>query len=168
MLLQLVAKELLTGYRDRFGELDTARHGAVRRRPGGRDACVERTALRALVQRLVDARPDPRTSDADLLDRAWQVEMFACRERHLLETLARRLRRAADADDPFAVFNAAQDHLLALGRAHVERTVLDAFVSAIDECVDGDVAAAARPTLRPVRAVDRSRPTAAGSWSTAG
>ena len=56
--------------------------------------------------------------------------MFECRERHLLETLARRLRRAAGADDPFAVFNAAQDHLLAAARAHIDIVLLQAFVDA--------------------------------------
>jgi acyl-CoA oxidase len=58
--------------------------------------------------------------------------MFEYRERHLLETLARRLRRATDADDPFAVFNAAQDHLLAAARAHVDMVLLQAFADAID------------------------------------
>ncbi len=59
--------------------------------------------------------------------------MFEFRERHLLETLARRLRKAPGADDPFAVFNAAQDHLLAAARAHVDLVLLQAFADAIDE-----------------------------------
>ncbi len=37
VLLQLVAKELLTDYRDEFGELDTLGTVALRRRPGRRD-----------------------------------------------------------------------------------------------------------------------------------
>jgi acyl-CoA oxidase len=62
--------------------------------------------------------------------------MFDWREKHLLETLARRLRRAASADDPFAVFNAAQDHLLAAARAHVDSVLLHAFVGGVDRCTD--------------------------------
>ena len=34
VLLQLAAKNLLTDYKDAFGELDPLGHGAVRRRPG--------------------------------------------------------------------------------------------------------------------------------------
>jgi acyl-CoA oxidase len=137
VLLQLVAKEQLTGYRDSFGELDmigTARFVADQ----AVDALLERTSLRTLAQRLVDLAPN-RGEEADLLDRSWHVEMFASRERHLLETAARRLRRAAKADEPFAIFTAAQEHLLALARAHVDRTVLESFVDAISECADPDV-----------------------------
>jgi acyl-CoA oxidase len=73
-----------------------------------------------------------------VLDRSWQVEMFEYRERHLLETLARRLRRAVDADDPFVVFNAAQDHLLAAAKAHVDMILLQAFADACERLADGD------------------------------
>jgi acyl-CoA oxidase len=128
VLLQLVAKELLTGYRDHFGELDwlgTARFVADQ----AVDTVVEKLGARRLVQRIVDAGRDDEQS---LLDRSWHIEMFEYRERHLLETLARRLRRAPDADDPFAVFNAAQDHLLAAARAHVDMVLLQAFADAID------------------------------------
>ena len=45
--------------------------------------------------------------------------------------------------------------------------VLEAFVDAVERCADGD-RGRARPALRPARAAPRSRPTAAGSWSTAG
>jgi acyl-CoA oxidase len=128
VLLQLVAKELLTGYRDHFGELDwigTARFVADQ----ALDTVVEKVGGRRLVQRLLDAGRD---EEASRLDRSWQIEMFEYRERHLLETLARRLRRATDSDDPFAIFNAAQDHLLSAARAHVDMVLLRAFADAID------------------------------------
>ena len=129
VLLQLVAKELLTGYRDHFGELDwlgTARFVTDQ----AFETVIEKLGARRLVERLVDAGRDEEQS---LLDRSWHVEMFEYRERHLLETLARRLRRAPGADDPFAVFNAAQDHLLAASRAHIDMVLLQAFADAIDE-----------------------------------
>jgi len=54
-----------------------------------------------------------------------------------VDGLARRLRRAGNKDaDPFAAFNAAQDHLLLAARVHVDRVVLEAFVAAIDGCAD--------------------------------
>jgi acyl-CoA oxidase len=75
-------------------------------------------------------RPEPR-------DRAWHRDLFADREQHVLEGLARRLRAAASSDnDPFDVFNDAQDHVLRAGRVHIDRLVLDAFATAVDECAD--------------------------------
>ncbi len=89
VLLQLVAKGLLTGYRNDFGALDTL--GTVRfvaDQVVG--SIVERTSARTLVQRIVDVVPR-REEESDLLDRAWQVAAFQDRERHVVEGLARRL-----------------------------------------------------------------------------
>ena len=86
-------------------------HGPLRRRPGRRDRRRDDRRPAARCSACVDAAPGA-TRRQSLLDRGWQLELFEWREQHLLETLARRLRRAAGADDPFAVFNAAQDHLL--------------------------------------------------------
>ncbi|MGI8881231.1 MAG: acyl-CoA dehydrogenase [Jatrophihabitans sp.] len=135
VLLQLVAKELMTSYRTEFGSLDTL--GMVRfvaEQFGS--AVIERTAARTLIQRLVDAAPG-RDEDADLLDRGHQLELFEWREKHVVNTLARRLRRIKpDSPGAFEQFNAVQDHLLTAARAHVDRVVLEAFVAAIDRCDD--------------------------------
>jgi acyl-CoA oxidase len=140
VLLQLVAKGLLTDYRDEFGSLDTlgmVRFGA--RQFAG--AVIERTAARGLIQRLIDASPG-RDSESGPLDRGRQLELFEDREKHLLETLAMRLRKAADPEaDAFSVFNDAQDHVLSTARAHVDRVVLEAFVSAVDDCTEADAKA---------------------------
>jgi acyl-CoA oxidase len=134
VLLQLVGKELLTGYRDHFGQLDwlgTTRFVA----DAAIEAVVERVGGRRILQRLIDATPG-RGDDADLLDRAWHLELFDFRETHLLDTVARRLRKAAGADDPFQVFNAAQDHMLAAARAHVDSVLLQSFLQGIERCDD--------------------------------
>lgn len=140
VLLQLVAKGLLTHYRDQFGALDTL--GTVRfvaDQVVG--AVIERTAARSLIARLVSAAPG-RGEDADLGDRGWQLKLFEDRERHVLEALARRLRAASKSGaDAFEAFNRVQDHALVAARAHVERVVLEAFVAAIDRCEDPAVAA---------------------------
>ena len=140
VLLQLVAKGLLTDYRDQFGDLDTL--GMVKFVAGQVFAgVIERTAARSLVQRLIDAAPG-RDEDADLLDRGWHLKMFEGREQHVLEGLARRLRKAAaPGADLFEVFNNAQDHVLRAARVHVDRVVLEAFVAGIDQCADPAVAA---------------------------
>ena len=135
VLLQLVAKELLTGYRDAFGELDmpgTALFVAEQ----AMETVVERVGGRRLLQRLRDAAPG-NSEDGGIFDHDWQVDLFEWREKHLLETLARRLRRAVDAEDPFVVFNQAQDHMLHTARAHVDNVLLGAFVRGIDKMPDG-------------------------------
>ena len=140
VLLQLVAKGLLTSYRDQFADLSTlamARFAAEQ----FVGAVVERTAARKAIDRIVDAAPGRDDEDV-LFHRGWQYKLFTDREEHVLDALARRLRRATAEDaDPFAVFNDAQDHVLRAGWVHVERVILEAFIAAIERCVDPDARA---------------------------
>ncbi|GAA3614387.1 acyl-CoA dehydrogenase [Marihabitans asiaticum] len=137
VLLQLVAKGMLTGYKEAFHELDT--RGAFFF--GARqvtEAVIERTIGGSLIQRLISGSPG-RDADNALSDRGGHLDLFEDREKHLLETLAMRLRRAGDDDaDGFTVFNDAQPHLLLTARAHIERVILEAFVSAIDATPEGE------------------------------
>jgi acyl-CoA oxidase len=140
VLLQLVAKSLLTSYKDHFEDLGTlATAKFVAEQFVG--AVIERTAARKLIERLVDASPGRDDEDV-LFDRGWQVKLFEDREEHVLDGAARRLRRAASEEvDPFEVFNDAQDHVLQAGRVHVDRVVLEAFVEGIDRTEDPDARA---------------------------
>jgi acyl-CoA oxidase len=135
VLLQLLAKELLTGYRDHFGELDVL-GTALLVADQAVETVVERVGGRRLLQRLRDAAPSS-SDDGGIFDHDWQIDIFQWREKHTLETLARRLRKAASAEDPFAVFNAAQDHLLAAARAHIDSVLLAAFVHGIEQLPPG-------------------------------
>ncbi|MDV3220649.1 acyl-CoA dehydrogenase [Intrasporangium sp.] len=136
VLLQLVAKSLLGEYADTFGDLDTA--GIVRfgaRVAAG--AVLERTAVRGLVQRIIDAAPG-REEDATFADRGVQLRLICDREAHLIEGLAARLRRADEPDvDTFESFNNTQDHLVATAVAHVERIVVEAFAEAVEDAEEG-------------------------------
>ncbi|MBV9097914.1 MAG: acyl-CoA dehydrogenase family protein [Frankiaceae bacterium] len=138
VLLQLVAKTLLTRYQAEFGDLDTI--GTMRFVADQvMETVIERTAARNIVQRLLDAVPG-RDEDVDLRDRGYQLSLFEWRERHMLDGLVRRLRKGiTDGGDAFEVFNASQDHVLAVARAHIDRIVLEAFVSAIDRCEDPEL-----------------------------
>ena len=138
VLLQLVAKGLLTNYRDEFGSLDML--GMVRFVADQMVVRVtERFAGRTLIEALIDAVPG-REEDADIFDRGYHLELFEWRERHVIEGVARRIKRGIDAGgDPFVVFNAAQDHVLLAAKANIERIVLEAFVAAIDRCDDPDL-----------------------------
>jgi acyl-CoA oxidase len=140
VLLQLVAKGLLTGYRDEFGSLDTL--GMVRFVADQVvERVVERTAAHKLIQALIDAVPG-REEDTDLFDRGYHLELFEWRERHVLEGVARRIKGGIDnGGDPFDVFNECQDHVLLAARVHMDTVVLEAFVAAIDRCDDPEVAA---------------------------
>ena len=135
VLLQLVAKGLLTGYRDEVGDLDA--FGMIRFLADQIwEAVAERTSARNILDRL------RRLGEGDLRDREWHLALFEDREKHVLDGLARRLRRASDPDaDAFAVFNEAQDHVLRLARVHVERILLEAFAAAVDEVEDPGVRA---------------------------
>jgi acyl-CoA oxidase len=132
VLLQLLAKGLLTGYRDAFGSLDGwGRATFVAEQV--REMVFERTAARGLIQRLVDAVPG-RDEEVALTDRGWHLSLFEDREKHLLDGVIRRLRRGArqNRDRPFDIFNDVQDHVLAVAQAHIDRVVLEAFVAGVE------------------------------------
>ena len=132
VLLQLVAKGLLTGYRDAFGSLaGWGKVGYVADMV--RETVLERTAARGLIQRLVDAVPS-RDDQVPMLSRGWQLKMFEFREKHTLEGLIRRLRKRGG--DPFDIFNDAQDHVLRTAQNHVDRVILEAFVAGIERATD--------------------------------
>ncbi|OLT28285.1 acyl-CoA oxidase [Nocardiopsis sp. CNR-923] len=135
VLLQQLTKGLLTDFRESFGDLDQL--GLVRFMAGRVfEGVIERTAAKPLIDRLIAAAPG-RGEEADLYNRGWQLELLEDREKHVVEGLARRLRRARrDGGDAFEVFNRAQDHVLTAGRAHMDRVVLEAFVAGIDRCGD--------------------------------
>ena len=163
ILLQLVAKGLLTDYSSSFGDLDQL--GMVRFVAGlAVDTVLERTSAHKLLERIKDVLPggkdDSWDQEAGLLDPEYQLAMFRWREEHMLSGVARRLKRGMDQGmDPVEVFSRVQDHVIAAGRAHVERLVLESFVDKLAPMVDSDNKVALGHALRPVRAVhDRGRP----------
>ncbi len=141
VLLQLVAKGLLTDYAGEFEDLD--QFGMVRFVAGlAVETVVERTAVHKLVQSVRDLLPGGDTWDqeAGLLDPNYQLAMLRFREEHMLGSVARRLKRGIDEGmNPGAVFARVQDHVIATARAHTERLVLEAFVARTAELPDGDL-----------------------------
>ena len=135
ILLQLVAKGLLTDYRDSFGELDQL--GMVRFVASmAVETVIERTNVHKLLERLRDVVPAGDTDvdpDAGLLDPAYHLELLRWREEHMLAGVARRLKRGMDDGGEAAeVFSRCQDHVIGAAWAHVERLLLEAFLEKIE------------------------------------
>jgi acyl-CoA oxidase len=141
VLLQLVAKGLLTDYAGEFEEMDQL--GMARFVAGlAVETVVERTAVHKLVQSVRDLLPGGDTWDqeAGLLDPNYQLAMLRFREEHMIGGVARRLKRGIDQGmNPGAVFSRVQDHVIAAARAHAERLVLEAFVAKTAALPDGDL-----------------------------
>ncbi|MYV71825.1 acyl-CoA oxidase [Streptomyces sp. SID2131] len=139
VLLQLVAKGLLTDHASEFEDLDQL--GTVRYVTGlAVETVMERTSAHKLLERVRDLLPggDEWDREAGLLDPEYQLAMVRYREEHMLAGVARRLKRGIDQKrDPGAVFSQVQDHVIALAHAHVERLVLEAFVEKVRELPEG-------------------------------
>ncbi|HEY9289345.1 MAG TPA: acyl-CoA dehydrogenase, partial [Candidatus Dormibacteraeota bacterium] len=140
VLLQLVAKGLLTNFRDEFESMDTV---ATMRFLADQvvGAVLENTPVKGVAQWIADIWPLSE-AETSIMDRRYHRFLLVWREKHVLEAAARRLRKMmAGNGDAFAAFNAVQDHLLLAARAHVDRVVLEQFIAAIDRCEDGETKA---------------------------
>src|SRR5919201_3543262 len=140
VLLQLVAKQLLTDFRQEFGSLDAV--GMMRyllEQVVG--TVLERTAARSLTAWVAAAMPGGE-EETELLDRRYHLYLFAWREKHVLEGASRRIKKLiSGGSDPFAALNAVQDHLLLCARAYIDRIVLENFTDAIERCQDREIKA---------------------------
>ncbi len=174
VLLQLVAKGLLTDYRESFGKLDplgTARFIAAQ----AVEIAVEKTALRTVDRAAAGRRTESERRGGSGCRAAGRrvplAGLLRFREEHMLSGVARRLKAGIDAgDEPFEVFNRCQDHVIAAGRAHVDRIVLEAFQAAVQAAPE-ETRGAVEGRLRPACAGDdrggaglvhRARPVVAG------
>ena len=138
VLLQLVAKGLLTDYKERFGNLNQLE---MVRFVGEQvfEQVIERSLARQVIGAFRDIVPSPGDDDEDdrIEERDYQLDLFRWREEHMLGGVARRLRRGLeDGGDQFEVFNDAQDHVLGAARAHIDRLVVESFARAVDRCDD--------------------------------
>jgi acyl-CoA oxidase len=126
VLLQLVAKGLLSRFRRHIGDLSMwgmARYLAEL--AGTRVADMNPVATR-------------RTDPEHLASREFQLSALRYREQRLLRSAARRLKSRMDRGvDSFEAVNQCQDHLIALARAHADRIVMEASVGALGQAEDG-------------------------------
>ena len=143
VLLQLVAKTMLSDYASQFEDLDAvgmARH----------------LTTRSVSRFFSDAGPLGRFTrdDVELRDASWQASMLRAREERLVDSLARRLRRLVQSEgmDPLRALSHCQDHALKTAIAQVERIAHERFCVAIGD-VDHEPTAEVLSRLRDLYAL---------------
>ena len=124
VLLQLVAKTLLSDYASQFEDLDAV-------------GMVRTLGTRQLSRWVSETGPLGRFTrdDVALRDAAWQAQTLRFREERLVDSLARRLRRLTSGEGmaPLRARSHCQDHALAAATAHVERIVHEQFATRVAE-----------------------------------
>ena len=147
VLQQLVAKGLLSDYKEQFGELRV--WSAIK-------FITARASVAVTEQNPITKR---RTESEHLRDPEFHAAAFRFREQRLLSTVARRLKsRLDDGLDPFAAMNECQDHLIALAEAHAEHTIYQSFRTRIDT-LPASLQAMLEPlaTLYALSAIEKNR-----------
>ena len=125
VLMQLVAKSRLTEFRQEFGNLNL--FGML-----GYVADQARTSLSEMNPITVR-----NTDDEHLLDPEFHLNAFKYRERDILTSAAKRLRKhITDGMDSFDAFNVSQHHLIQVGFAYVERIILEQFQQQVEKTKD--------------------------------
>lgn len=125
VLLQLVAKSRLTEFRQEFANMNvfTILNYVADQ------AKTSITEMNPIITR--------NTSDEHLLDPEFQLNAFRYRERDILTSAAKRLKRHIESGmDSFDAFNVCQHHLVQVGLAYIERIVLEQFIEAIESTKD--------------------------------
>jgi acyl-CoA oxidase len=126
VLTQLVAKALLTDFRQQFDSMGAT--GMVR-------YLFHRTA-----SAVTEANPITRsaTDSSELLDASWQLDQLRWRESHQVESLALRMRnRINEGSEPFDAFTQVQTHAMTAAASHVDVLVLESFTSAVAGAEEG-------------------------------
>ncbi len=129
VMLQLAAKELMTGFAKEIGSFSTVE--MVRFGLDNFSSMLRRsTAADRIVQNLRDAFSD--SEESSLFDPAYQLKLLTERENRLMLSLAKRLRPAKKLPiaEAAKVVDKAQDHMLAVAKAHVDRIVYEAMLDA--------------------------------------
>jgi acyl-CoA oxidase len=136
VLIQLVAKELLTAYADDIKGMSPVEWVRFAANFAG-ERVLKRTAAETIMQRILDTRQD-NEEEGSLFNRGTQLKMFEDREEYMIATVARRLRGKSKEMSAFDAFNAVQDHVLHAAQSHIDRIILEAFVAGIDSCEDDE------------------------------
>jgi acyl-CoA oxidase len=125
VLMQLVAKNRLTEFKQEFNEMNLF-------------TVFNYVAERAKVN-IIEKNPiTVRNTDTEhLLDFDFHMKAFIYREETILSTAAQRLKRLIeDGMDSFDAFNVSGHHLVNVGKAYIERIILEQFQKQIEKTRD--------------------------------
>jgi acyl-CoA oxidase len=125
VLMQLVAKSRLTEFKQEFGNMGAfSILNYVAQQAG--TAITEMNPFTIL-----------NTAEDHLLDPQFHMDAFTYRERDILTSAAKRLRRhIKEGMDSFDAFNVSQHHLVQVGFAYIERIILEKFQEAVANTKD--------------------------------
>ncbi|OXE99103.1 acyl-coenzyme A oxidase [Flavobacterium araucananum] len=125
VLMQLVAKNRLSEFRKSFGEMGAA--GIIN--------YVYENAKTALTEKNPIATR--KTDDEHLLDEEFHLQAFVHREKTILASAARRIKKLVDGGlEPYDAFNVVQHQMIDVAQAYLERVVLEQFQLAIKAVED--------------------------------
>ncbi|MBF4485355.1 acyl-CoA dehydrogenase [Flavobacterium sp. CSZ] len=125
VLMQLVAKNRLAEFRKSFGEMGSL--GIIN--------YVYENAKTALTEKNPIATR--RTDDEHLLDSEFHLQAFIHREKTILASAARRIKKLVDGGlEPYDAFNVVQHQMIDVAQAYLERVVLEQFQLAIKDVKD--------------------------------
>ena len=127
VLLQLVAKTLLSDYAAQFEDLDAV-------------GMVRHLTTRSVTRLIGDSPLGRLTRESrELRSADWQAEALRFREERLVDALARRLRRLVKDEhlDPLRALSHVQDHALAAATAHIDRVAHELFCATVAARVEG-------------------------------
>jgi acyl-CoA oxidase len=125
VLMQLVAKSRLTEFKQEFSNMNVF-------------TILNYVADQAKTS-ITEMNPITvrNTSEEHLLDPEFQLSAFKYRERDILTSAAKRLKRHIDSGmDSFDAFNVCQHHLVEVGFAYIERIILEQFLAQVDNTKD--------------------------------
>lgn len=125
VLMQLVAKSRLTEFRQEFGNM-------------GLFGIINYVAAQASTS-IAEKNPFTvrNTDEEHLLDPEFHLNAFTFREKDILTSAAKRIRRlVGEGLDSYDAVNVSQHHLVQVGFAYIERIILEQFQKAIASVTD--------------------------------
>lgn len=125
VLMQLVAKNRLSEFRKAFGEMDAM--GIIN--------YVFENAKTAISEK--NPIVTRKTEESHLIDNEFHLSAFQYREKTILASAAKRLKKLIDGGlEPYDAFNVVQHQMIDVAEAYLERIVLEQFQKAIEAIED--------------------------------
>jgi len=125
VLMNLVAKNRLSEFKNQFGEMNAMSLF---------NYVVDQAKTSLTYKNPFATR---NTDEAHLIDSEFHIHAFQFREKEILASAAKRIKKLLDSGlDSFDAFNIVQHHLVNVGQAYLERVVLEQFQNQITNTKD--------------------------------